>query len=132
LQEATGRESSPLQIAGLSLGIVGLGIATPSFVGVFVAQAEADELTANAKGSGYVLSCVEPTVPSTCVDIAHLGGKSAAFTIVGLGSLAISATGLALLTYDILRPSSSKNKASAQGAIAVVPGGGALRVSVSF
>jgi hypothetical protein len=132
LQEATGRESNPLQIAGLTLGLVGFGVATASFVGAFVAQTQADELTGGGGGLEYKPLCSGTTVPSTCVQVARLGGKAEAFGIVGLGSLAICATGLALLTYDILRPSSSKDKASAQGAIAVVPGGGALRVSGSF
>jgi hypothetical protein len=132
LQEATGRESNPLQITGLTLGIVGFGVATASFVGAFVAQTQADELTGGGGGLEYKPLCSGTTVPSTCVQVARLGGKAEAFGIVGLGSLAICATGLALLTYDILRPSSAKNKAGAQGAIMVVPGGGALRVSGSF
>jgi hypothetical protein len=132
LQEATGRESSPIQVAGLTLAIVGFGVATASFVGAFVAQTQADELTGGGGGLEYNALCSGPTVPSTCVHVARLGGRADAFAIVGLGSLAICATGLAFLTYDILRPSSAKNKASAQGAITVVPGGGALRVSGSF
>jgi hypothetical protein len=80
----------------------------------------------------YVGSCSSSTVPSACKDIAALGGKSDAFMIVGLGGLVICATGLALVTHDLVRSSSPKKKASAQGSLVVVPGGGALRINGTF
>jgi hypothetical protein len=46
--------------------------------------------------------------------------------------MVISATGWALLTYELFWPSASKGKANVQGAIVMAPGGGALRVGGSF
>jgi hypothetical protein len=129
-QVGTENETGPFLVAGMSIGAVGLGLASASFVAALMAQNQASDLTDNL--GAYDFSCSSPTAPSACKDIAELGGQSKAFMMVGLGGLAICATGLALVTYDIYKSSSPKKKASAQGALVVVPGGGALRVDVAF
>jgi hypothetical protein len=131
LKEESGKEPRPLMIAGISLGFAGLGVATPSFVAALVAQSQANALMKNFAGEGYTQSCSESTA-QLCNDIAELRGRSDAFMVVGLGGLVLGATGLALVTYDIFRPSPLKKRTGVQGAMVVVPGGGALRVTGSF
>ncbi|NUQ73070.1 MAG: PEGA domain-containing protein [Polyangiaceae bacterium] len=131
-QGETASELGPRRVAGMTLGFVGFGLAAPSFVAALVAQIQANDLTENLDGAGYGYSCSEPIVPSLCKDIAGLNATSRAFMIVGLGGLVMSAGGLALVTHDILWPSSPNKKGSAQGAIVVVPGGGALRIYGEF
>lgn len=130
-QGGTENETGPFLVAGMSIGVVGLGVAGASFAAALVIRNQASDLR-KSLGTSYAGSCSSSTIPAACNDIAELGGQSDAFTIVGLGGLAICATGLALVTYDILKSSSPKKKTSAQGALVIVPGGGALQVRGAF
>jgi hypothetical protein len=129
--EETGRELRPLQVAGISVGIVGLGISSVSFVAAYISQADATDLMYNVE-TNYATSCSSPTIPAACKDVITLQGRSNAYMNVGLGGLAIGAMGLAFITYDIFSSTSPKKKASAQGILVVQPGGGALQVTGTF
>jgi hypothetical protein len=131
-QEESGKKTAPLIVAGTSLGIVGLGIASVSFVAASVAQTQADGIMVQVQGSNYEGSCLSKESVSSCREAERSVGKAFAFDAVGFGGLVISATGWALVTYELFWPSASKGKANVQGAIVMAPGGGALRVGGSF
>jgi hypothetical protein len=131
-QEESGKKTAPLIVAGTSLGLVGFGLASVSFATAYVEHAHADGIMVQVHESKYERPCSSIEFASSCREADRSVGKAFAFSAVGFGGLVISATGWALLTYELFWPSASKGKANVQGAIVMAPGGGALRVGGSF
>jgi len=131
-QEESGKGTAPLIAAGTSLGLVGFGIASVSFATAYVEHAHADGIMVQVHRSKYEDPCASAEFTSSCREADRSVGKAFALSAVGFGGMVISATGWALLTYELFWPSASKGKANVQGAIVMAPGGGALRVGGSF
>jgi hypothetical protein len=116
-------------LTGLGLSIGGAVAGTASLMAAGAARDDAQTLArALAENSR---PCTH-TTPDACKDVDAAVNKVMAFTAVGVGGIATSALGGALIIYELVRSAPQEPETSTRIAVTATPGGGALKVAGSF
>jgi hypothetical protein len=93
---------------------------------------DAEAMDQALKKTGFDLPCHAQGNVKACSELAHTSGQIVPFKVLGVGGIALAATGVAVIIYELVWAPSDNAKRGPNAAIIVTPEGGALGLTGSF
>jgi hypothetical protein len=121
-----------LLLTGGALGVVGTAVGIGGFMAADRAYDDAEAMDQALKKTGFDLPCHAQGNVKACSELAHTSGQIVPFKVLGVGGIALAATGVAVIIYELVWAPSDNAKRGPNAAIIVTPEGGALGLTGSF